>query len=207
MSQPSAIVDRLESAIARLEARSSAEVVVSVAARSGKYGDVDLLWGWLVGLAVLAMILWSPWSFHPDFILLNVILGGLIGWFLSRRLPAARRLLTTEARRQCQVEQACALEFLKAGVDGTRGRSGILIYASGMERRLALRLDRGAASTVPAEVVRDWLERFGAAPGLERLLESLPEALEALAEPLSRHIPSTTLDTDELKNQLRQETT
>lgn len=202
-SPDSRIVERLESAVREIESESSAEIVVSLARVSGRYGDVDLLCGGLCGLAVLGIILWSRWSFHPDYVLLNVIMGGLLGWVLSRKLLAVRRLLTTSARRQAQVENAARLEFLEAGVDQTRARTGILIYLSTLERRITLVPDREVARQVGEQELSRWRTEFGERRDQDGLLEALAALLEAMKPALSRCLPRVADDRDELDNRVR----
>jgi putative membrane protein len=203
MSQPQAFVDSLEAAIAALESQSSAEIVIAIVPSSGRYSDVDLLWGWLAGLATLALILWSPWPFHPDFVLLNVVFVSLLGWFASRHSSLMRRLLTTRARRSAQLQRDARLEFLRAGVDRTRERTGLLLYLSRFERGIALVPDQGLAEKLPAELLAQWQGRFGAAPNLKTLLDWLPQLLEEMREPLALHLPARADDIDELANRPR----
>lgn len=197
------MIERLELAVVSLEARTSAEVVISAAPQSGRYGDVDLLWGWICGLVALSVILWGPWSFHPDFVLVNVIFGGLVGWLASRRLPALRRLLTTPGRRARQVEEAARLEFLLAGVDRTSSRTGILVHVSRLERRLTVVLDRAVEGRLPASVAEGWLKQYGQAPSGKALLDQVPDLLSAMADSLASHLPPVAGRVDELENRPR----
>lgn len=205
MTGSSSLVSDLERAVVRIESGSSVEVVVSVANQSGSYKDVDLLWGWVGALISLAIILWSPWSFSPNYVLGNVVIGGFISWLLSRHVSPLRRLFTTRSRRQAQVEQAARLDFLKSGVDATSARTGILVYLSRFERRLVLVADRGATRQIPAAQFQRWQTEYGTSPDLNSLLLALRKLLDAMAEPLAHFLPRGAHDTDELDNRPRLE--
>lgn len=183
-----------------LEETSSAEVLISIVPHSGSYGDVDLLWGWLLGLTTLGVILWSPWTFHPDFILLNVLFASLVGWLASRHWTFLRRLLTRRVRQVAQVDAAARLDFLARRGDTTRERTGLLIFVSRLERCIAIVPDRGVVERVPAEVVARWREAGHAEGGLSDLLARLPRLLESLKEPLALYLPRGADDVDELEN-------
>jgi putative membrane protein len=200
LSEPAAIVDRLEKAVLAIEAASSAEVLVSIVPKSGSYGDVDLLWGWLLGLTTLGIILWSPWSFHPDFILLNVLLSSFLGWIASRHWSAMRRLLTTRKRRLAQLDAAARLDFLARRGDTTRDRTGILVFVSRLERGIALVPDRGVSEALPADILSGWRDTGQAPRDLAHLISSLQQLLGGMAAPLAEHLPRREDDIDELEN-------
>ena len=63
----------------------SAELVIAVRPRTGSYLHADLIFGILVGLAALAVLLFSPWIFAPVWFLIDPLLIGAAG--RARRLP------------------------------------------------------------------------------------------------------------------------
>lgn len=191
---------RVTRAVEAVEKESSAEVVVVVAPRSGSYADVDLLWGGLLGLLALAVILYGPWQFRPEPILLDVLLFALLGWWASRRSPALRRLLTSQARRLRQVEEAARNQFVLAGVSATRERTGLLIYLSLLEREGCLMTDHGIDGRVPQATFGELRQRLRAARRVLELEDALHHGLELLARRLPEHLPCTEDNPDEIPN-------
>ncbi len=192
--------DRVTSAVAAIEQASDAEVVVVVAPRSGSYADVDLLAAIFLGLLSLGVILYGPWSFRPEPILADVLIFGLLGWAASRRFPALRRLLTRERRRQAQVEMAARLAFMDYGVHATRGRTGVLIYLSQLERSGRVLADQGVHGKVPRAVWSELKQGLSKAASLGELESALHQGLELMAQRLPAHLPATGENPDEIPN-------
>lgn len=189
---------RVQDAVGRIEADSDAEIVVVVARASGSYADVDLAFGGLLGLLSLAFMLYSPWVFSHAFILVDVLLFTLLGWWLSRR--GLRRMLTSAQRRRKQVEAAAKAAFVDFAVHATRGRTGVLIYLSQLERTGVVLTDHGIDGRVPRAVfteLRLGLEAPVSYPALE---EALFSGLELLAQRLPAHLPATGDNPDEIPN-------
>lgn len=188
---------RCAEAVARIEQKSAAEVVVVVAPRSGSYADADLLWGILAGLAALAYILHGPVLFSPEMVIVNLLLVGGLAWWLSRRSEPLRRLVTTAARRRVQVEEAARSIFVGRGLGATRQRTGILLYLSLLEHEAVLLPDYGAQGRVPGV---DWNEAR-ACLQTANLEEGLFKALTLLEEKLPERLPRAEGDRDELPDE------
>ena len=131
----------LRDAISSIEARSSAELVVSVRARSAAYLHADILVGVVAALGALAFLLFSPWPFALHWFLIDPILVGGVCALAASRLPPIRRALTPRAERDGRVRAAAGAIFLEKGVHHTRGRTG---QAGHRERRPGPRPERDA---------------------------------------------------------------
>lgn len=195
-----AFLEKVEASVTSVERASDAEVVVVVAPRSGSYADVDLRWAILLGLAALTVILHSPWSFHEDLVLLDVLLFGLLGALLSHRLDPLRRLLTGAARRHAQVEAAARQAFVEERVSATRERNGVLLYVSLLEREVEILPDHGLDGRVPRAEWNEVLHDLRAARSLEDLETRFLKALDRLKERLAVHAPATGDNPDEIPN-------
>lgn len=191
-------IDEIEKAVQEIESCSSVEVVVSLHQTSGGYRDLDLLWGLLFGLSLLSYKIWSPYHFHPDWIPLNVLLCTLLGFFLSARFGAVRRLFLRPIRRNREVLRNARAEFVRLGVGGTSGRTGLLVYLSRFERSLVLIPDSGLREAIVPKLWEEWNHKFGSASSDDRLLANLKELLVALKGPLSRQLPRQDDDINEL---------
>lgn len=176
----------LGDAVRAIEAQSRAEVVVAIRARSGSYVATDLAFGVAVGWLTLAVLLFSPWEFAWEWILLDPLLFGALAGLGSSRLALLRRALTPASVRRRRVAEAAKAAFWDKGVGGTSGRTGMLCYVSVLEREVEILADAGITAHVDGEA---WaaavatVRRAIAEGGDGR---ALAEALGALAAPLAR---------------------
>ena len=192
------VSQRLEDGITELEKRCLLEVVVRVTPRSDTYRDTALLWGVIGGLATLVVALFAPLDVHPATVVPNVVVIGLIAWWLGRGRHATR-LLTTAARREERCLQMARACFVAESISGTKGRTGVLVYASELEDVVLVLPDHGAEGAAPA-VQWERLRRLAAEPGElpDRILKVLP----ALGELGAQCLPAGDDDDnpDELSN-------
>lgn len=198
--------NNLTACVKEIETRTDAELVLVIRARSGSYRQADYLFGALLAVAGLIFLLFSPINFHPNWVLIEVVLLFVLGAFLSSRSNLIRRLLTRKKLRAEIVRTSAAAMFYEAGIANTRAETGILIYLSLFERRLELLADRGVLTTMPA---MEWNEELfelheAGRRGDAKLLE---DALHSLSELLSKHLPATGENPNELADAPRFELT
>ncbi len=143
----------LTDAVKAIEARSSAEIVIAVRARSDRYLSGSIVVGIVLGLAALAFVLFSSrFSFPLWTILVDPLVVGLVTGFAASRVPAASRALMLSSHRDEAVRHAAQSTFFEKGVRHTQDRIGVLVYVSLLERRLELIGDVGVEKAVgPAD--------------------------------------------------------
>lgn len=194
--------DQLDECVREIERETDAELVIVVRARSGSYSHVDFLCGAVLAYAGLLFLLFSPWTFAHYWVAIDVALLFALGYYISSRSGAIRRLLTTKKERADAVRMGAAAMFYEAGIANTASEMGVLIYLSLLERRLELIADRGVLKAAPP---LEWNERLfdlhkaGHKPHLEELLQALRE-LGAL---LNRCLPPTGENPNELSDMPR----
>src|SRR5215210_1205943 len=91
--------DRLAECVREIEKETDAELVIVVRARSGSYRHVDFLVGAVVAYAGLLFLLFSPWTFAHYWVAVEVALLFAVGFYISSRSDALRRLMTTKKER------------------------------------------------------------------------------------------------------------
>jgi len=187
----------LTACVKDIETRTDAELVLVIRARSDSYRHADYLFGALLAFIGLVFLIFSPYTFHPNWVLIEVVLFFVLGAFVSSRSNALRRLLTSKKFQTDKVRTNAAAMFYEAGVANTRMETGILVYVSLLERRLEVLADRGVLKAVPA---LDWNEELfelheAARLGDAKLLEA---ALHNLSELLALHLPATGDNPNEL---------
>jgi putative membrane protein len=197
-----AAAQAVREAIAAAERRTSGEVTVVVLERSDEHPDAR----WLAALS--AMLLGSallvarlPWQ-RPELVLAAQLLLGAAGWLLARALPDVQRLFTGEARASALAHEQALLEFQRAGLQRTAGRTGVLLFASLFEHRVVVLADAAIAAqvdpacwTAATQAVLD-----GAARG--DLAAGLCAGVRACGEVLAERFPRAADDTNELPDHL-----
>jgi putative membrane protein len=192
-----AACDNLADCVREIEQQTDAELVIVVRARSGSYHHVDLLCGAILAYAGLLFLLFSPWVFAHYFVAVDIALLFALGYFISSKSNALRRLLTSKEYRARAVRTQAAAMFYEAGIANTRAEMGVLIYLSLMERRLELLADRGVLKGAPPlewnECAFD-LQQVGRRPHPEDFLKTL----RAFGLMLAKNIPATGDNPNEL---------
>jgi len=199
--QPAA-AQAVREAIAAAERRTRGEVVVVVLERSDDHPDarwLAALCAMLLGTALLVHDL--PWQ-RPELLLAAQLLLGAAGWLLARALPDVQRLFVREARASEVAHEQSLLEFQRAGMARTAGRTGVLLFVSLFEHRVVVLGDAAihahvgeAHWTATAQAVLQAAARGDLAAGL-------CAGVQACGDVLATHFPRAADDVNELPDHL-----
>jgi putative membrane protein len=191
----------LTAVVEAIELGSGAEIVVAVRPRSSPLVVPCALVGALAGILGLAFLLFSPWLFSHDAMLLDTVLLGLAGAWICRRVEGLQRWFIPRALAQLSVERAAKTEFVDRGVMETRERLGVLVYVSQLERAVCVVADRGVRERVES---RAW---DAASAELEHAVAvhdddgvAWAAALEGFLPVLARALPRLPDDVNELED-------
>jgi putative membrane protein len=190
--------DAVERAVHAAESGTSAELIVVVAARSGSYLDIAFACGAGVAMLVLLVALFAPAAFHPVAVAVETPLAFALAAWLAHRSPGLLKALAPEARSRKQVERAAAEHFVAEAVHGTRGRTGILVYLSLLEERVALVPDFGVEGRVPAAVWADVRWATVGDPSRPRTQDDLVRGIEQIGAILRARMPGDGTDLNEI---------
>ena len=188
--------------IAQLEARTAAEVVISVHRQSSDYRAADLTAGALLAFASLLLILFLPRPFAVESIPLDVAIAFGVGALIASRAPWLERWLTPRDVRRRRIHAGARAAFVDLGVARTQGRTGVLVYVSLLEHAVEVVTDVGVD---PAALGPAWTEALAA---LARSMSPTPDlarfqaGLTALGDVLARALPRAHDDRDELANEV-----
>jgi putative membrane protein len=181
-----------------IEARTAAEVVVSVHRTSGHYRHTDYLVGFVLSLVTLVAMLYVPQEFPLEYFPLDVALSFAVGTYASAALPGLRRRLTSRKLLEENVRRAARAAFMELGVGRTTARTGILVFVSAFERRLEVVADMGVDTAALGKEWEEALAKLSAAVADSSSPETFFEALSLLAPPLERLLPRSADDVNEL---------
>ncbi len=194
--------ETLAGCVKEIERNTDAELVIVVRARSANYAHADYLFGFLLALAVLVFLIFSPFSFPEFLVPIDIAVAFVIGSIISWRSNFLRRLFSKERFRKHSVRTSAAAMFYEAGIANTNAEMGVLIYLSLMERRLELIADRGVLKLVPAQ---DWnrelfdLHQIGKNPDPK----TFQNAIEKFGKVLATYVPATGENPNELPDKPR----
>ena len=193
--------EALGAAVRAVEARSSAELVVTVRPQAGSYAAVDLGWALLASTSALAVVSFSPVEYSTLALFLEPVLAGLIAWSLSRSLPFLRRLLVSRGNRESRVREAAAAQFHERRVHQTRGRTGILIHVAVLERTCEVVADLGIDEAVDAERWDEAVERLRTSLRAGDDAVAFARVVESLGDLLEEALPRAADDVNELPDE------
>lgn len=206
MSLASFFADATREAVVRavqdVESVTSAEVVVVVRVRSGRYPQAHARCGALVAFVILLLLLFLPQEFALVAIPVNVAVGFALGWGASRLVPPIERLFATRAEMADRTALAARAELVDGGITATSGRTGLLVYVSALEGQahlvgdVAVQQVRGAPGFANAERrIVDAARRFDP--------EAFVAALRGLGPLLAAPLPRAADDVNELDDAVR----
>ena len=197
-----AYFDSLTDRVTEAERTTSAEIVVVIRPCSGNYRDVDCLFGAAVAWLALLFIVFTPWPVHAYLVPFEVaFLFVVSAWLCSR--TGLRRWLTTRRRRWRQVRTAATAAFVEEGVTHTRARTGVLLYWSFLERHVEVVADVGIHAAVPPAEWNAFLFQVRRIGTTAASASVLLDDLRALGQLLTRHLPASEDNPDELPNRPR----
>ena len=148
--------ERIRQAVQQAESVTKGEIVPMIVPASALYREAGYRMGFMLALLVLALLLtieiyWLPWGWHAGnagWLLLAVVLAYGVGQWLGR-VPKVIRLVTSRERMAHKVTLRAEQAFYKHGLHNTKGRTGILILVSLLERRVHVLADKGINDRVP----------------------------------------------------------
>lgn len=188
--------EKVADVVRDVESRSSVELVVEIRARAASYAHADSRFGALLALLSLVVLVFMPFVVPPIAVLLDPIPFYFLGVAISRRSDALRRLFTTRNERLEAVRTRAAALFHDRRVSETERETGVLFFASLLERRIEVLADRGVLRAVSPE---QWNATLAELHG-ERPLDPdvVVAALRKIGALLERALPAGDANADEL---------
>jgi putative membrane protein len=192
---------RVAAAIRRAEERTSGEIFVVVAAQSGDYRMLPILWGALAALlgGFVAAAL------NPDMAAGSLALGqGFVFLLLAAAalVPPWRVHFVPRAARHARAAARAREQFLAQNLHATQSRTGVLIYVSLAEHHVEIIADTAIDQKVPKDFWQGIVDLLTAEIAAGRLAHGLVLAVEACGAALAEHFPRRPDDRNELPDRL-----
>jgi putative membrane protein len=187
---------RIVNAVRDVEAKSAAEIVVSVRARSDDYREIDLQVGLLFAMLTLAVVMYHPAELDEDLMPVETAAAFVFGMVLVNRIRALKRALVSKKKKAERTLAAARAHFVEAGISRTRDRSGILVFISELERAVCVVPDIG----VDVEKLEGWAALRAALEAAVLRVDpaGFADALAALGPALGKMLPRRADDVNEL---------
>ncbi|MCP4444463.1 MAG: hypothetical protein GY811_03850 [Myxococcales bacterium] len=206
--------ERVAAAIAAAEFKTSAEVVVCISSRSGRYDRGEDLIGVVFALACVAGAWLAFQGAHDESwgVSLNLGLWAILGIFaagfslgaaVATFFPALSLFFSSRAEMRSNVHDRARIAFQDLGVRGTRAATGVLIYVSLLERTVSVVGDQAITDAIEQKTWDELRNTVIAGLGEGKASEGLCNAIEQAGVALAEHMPGSHDDTDELGNHLR----
>jgi putative membrane protein len=211
---------RIAAAVAKAEAASDGEIVTIVSPRSDAYHDVGLHYAVLAMLLVPAGTLvvpqsWIDWWLSFLFgwgaeggwrLLMLLVLGKMIFLFLLVRYALAwmplRMALTPKGTKHRRVQRRAIELFNVTCAQRTKGRTGVLLYLSLLERQAEIVADEAIHSQVEPEVWGDAMAALIGEIKAGRPGEGMVQAVEKMGSVLAKCLPPRETNPNELPDRL-----
>lgn len=195
---------QVESAIAKAEESTAAEIVCAVATESGRYDRAESMLGLLFALLFLG-ITYSLSPFATDgssahweeaappglvWLALAVVLGFVVGNLLGSHLHGLRRLLVGQQEMEEETLKAASHVFSLRRIANAETRAGVLIYISLFEHRVVILADHGATKALSPQDIENLRDLALESLRKGERCQSLLLPIEAAAERLVKGLPA-----------------
>lgn len=192
---------KVKDAIVAAEKATSAEVVVTVKPRSSEYREVDYTVGATLAFLTLAGLMFHPAELDENWFPVAVLVAFVLGVSLASALWPLKRALLSKARLDAEVGRAAREAFVRMGVHGTTGRTGMLIYVSAFEQRAELVLDLGLNPNKLGEAWTEARARIEAAASRGDV-DAFAAAVANIGPALTEVLPRSADDVNELPDEV-----
>jgi putative membrane protein len=146
--------------------------------------------------------LFSTVPFSVTAIFVDPLLAGVLGGIATTVIRPAYRTLTPRRLRRQAVRLAAQATFYEKGIRHTRGRTGMLLYVSLVERMAEVVLDTAVREAVE-DLGEDWTRRIDAIDdALRQGGVATAEALAELGPLLHAALPRAEDDENELPDEV-----
>ena len=191
---------RITAAIREAESHTAGEIFCVIARHSSDYRLVPVAWAAAVALflplPVLALTNWSA----PIVYLLQIIAFLIATIALSN--DKIKFLVVPRRAKHDRAHAEAMRQFLVQGIDKTKHRTGVLIFASAAERYVEIVADAGINDRILASVWDDAVGALVAAIKAGRPGDGFVAAIEQCGAVLAAHFPPGSLKRDELQDKL-----
>jgi putative membrane protein len=134
--------------------------------------------------------------------MLGLIGGYVLGVFLGSRVSWLRLLFTSRKEMQSEVVAKSKQLFFDGRVHHTKEHVGVLFYVSLYERMVSFRADEAALNALGQKAIDQLCEEMALRLKKKTITEAFCESILSAGEKLSKVLPKTSTDINEIENTL-----
>jgi putative membrane protein len=207
---------RINAAVVAAESKTAAEIVPVVATESGRYDRAEDLIGF--AFAIIALVIawllfqgiesgaetWTGPKLGLNLLSIVLILVGafIVGALLASRVDWLRRLATTRAEMQMEVNERARQVFFDQRIHHARSGAGMLIYVSLFERVAAIIADETVIDKLGMPVIEELCNTLIAKLRSGDIGVAMEQTIAIAGEKLSQVMPRQAGDVNELADAL-----
>jgi putative membrane protein len=192
---------QLWEAVKAIERNSQAEVVVVIRSHAANYHAIPLAWGAISAWLMHTYIVFAP-EFFPDWWIYCAPMLAFTLFYGFAHLPWIIRLSSRRSSLQKNVEIMARALFQKGGIHQTRGKIGLLIYCSELEKLVYLLPDSGLEIALPVAEWQNLRTEFQQIFNSRQPHTALLAQLEKTAAVFSRYLPAQANAINELPDDM-----
>lgn len=198
-------LETIDLLVRQIEEKTECEIVPIVVKSSCSVGHVPILVMAVLMISTLALErvflnhywgLWPAWVYLPIFVLIVLFSLGI------SRLSFIQRFLIPDPDEISQVLQRAELEFHRSPVHQTRHGTGVLVFASLLERRAVVLADSKIAKLVPQELWDEISSLLVSEFRQKRYTQGFEKAILRCGEIVQTHLPAKHKNINEVSNHL-----
>lgn len=191
---------RIGEAINAAERRTSGEIIAVIARESSTYTYVPLLYAGLIALLVPWPFIFFTWMRVETIYLIQIVVFvaiALAAWTRPLRYWLVPGRVKRERAHRRAVEQ-----FLAQNLHTTKGRTGVMIFASEAERFAEVIADIDIREKVGNETWQRMVDQLIARISANEAGDGFIDAVSEAGRHLAAHFPPGSYDPNELPNHL-----
>lgn len=197
-------IRRIAETVASAETRTSGEIVPMIVRRSTHSGHVV----WVLFFATLSLLIGLVPSMSAITALsvgwleiLAIVSAAIFAWPLAKT-NFFQRLCTPAVDRDAAAMMRAELEFFESDIQKTKGKTGVLIFVSLLEREAVVLADEAISSQLPPEAWREVVDFLIQGVKRKDFAGGMCDAIDATAKLLEPILPAQPGNRNELPNKL-----
>lgn len=209
-------LEEIKRAVKDAESETAGEIATAFIKESDNYAVYELMFALFCGFIYFVIIsifadAIEPalrdmfWDYTPQYLLsfygFSTFL--VIGFFyLLANLPFVDRLVVPKGVMARKVNERAQRHFLESGIYNTKDRTGILIFISGLERRVELMVDKGISEKISQQKWNHLLDNIVVGIKEGKMVQNLCDSIRECGKLLAEHYPIQPDDVNELKDDI-----
>lgn len=132
---------------------------------------------------------WLLADLAPLWLAASVLVGFIVGVWLTGLIPSLRRLFIPRSELTDEVDRLSQKMFFDSRIHHATTAGGILVFVSLFERRAVVLADQRVLAAVGQERIRAWCDRLTQQAGSAGVIPALCGAIEEIGRELSARFP------------------